>query len=268
MRQDERVGGWIIEDQFANLCTVVRLAAHQREQQDPASAAVLRRAHGHMVPLVDDTMSLFGVLLRAQLDFQRRLAKELDDGLWFQFSRQDVEFFFLIIRSALDHVAGFVVSAAKTPQWVEKSSFDDLRMECRRDKAVEVLGDDWVRLVRSCNWFDDLRAWRVSLAHHGAMTLTFFDAETIPFQIHHGGDRKVSVPEIMYNELVVDFTRFAALYMSYLICLLEDMVEIGRRYLDIGRIQPAHLHAGGGVEVLRIWSDRLIALGTSPDSPS
>lgn len=259
--------GWSRADLFGALALAARLAAHQREQSDPTNAAMLRRAHSHMTPLFDDLISLFSVLLRAQLDFQRRIDKELGDGLWFQFSRQDVEFFFLVMRSALDHAAAAVVSSAKTPRWNRKSSFDDLRKACADVRAIETLGEDWVQLVRACDWFDDLRTWRTMLAHQGGMALTFFDAETIPFQIHQQHEHKVHVPEIMYNEMVVDFTRFAALYMSYLLCLLDDMTTIALRYLDIGALPQATLHAGGGVEVFKLWSDRLLAMRAPLVSP-
>ena len=252
--------GWSRADLFGGLSLFSRLAAHEREQTDPANAAMLRRAHSHMIPLFDDLMSLFSVLLRAHLDFQRRIDKELDDGVWFQFSRQDVEFFILVVRSALDHAAAVIVSSAKTQEWNRVSSFDDLRKDCAHERAIEVLGEDWVRLVRACVWFDDLRTWRTMLAHHGGLALTFFDTETIPFQIHQQGEHKINVPEIMYNEMVVDFTRFAALYMSYLLCLLDDMTRVSMRYLDIGALPQAAIHAGGGVEVFKLWSDRLLAL--------
>lgn len=258
--------GWSRADLFGGLSLVARLAAHEREQTDPTNAAKLRRAHSHMTPVFDDLISLFSVLLRAQLDFQRRLDKELDDGLWFQFSRQDVEFFFLVMRSALDHAAAVIVSSAKSSQWNRMSSFDSLRTACADDKAIDVLGEDWVQLVRACEWFDDLRTWRTMLAHQGGMALTFFDAETIPFQIHQQHEHKVNVPEVMYNEMVVDFARFAALYMSYLLCLLDDMTRVSLRYLDIGALPQAAIHAGGGVETFKLWSDRLLAL-REPSAP-
>ena len=92
------------------------------------------------------------------------------------------------------------------------------------------------------------------------MAMTFFDPETIPFQIHQGHEHTVNVPGIMYNETVVDFTRFAALHMSYFLCFLDDMSLIGKRYLDITSARLAQMHAGGGVESLHHWAARLLAM--------
>lgn len=68
--------GWCRVDLFGGLKShLSRFAAQEREKTDPANAAMLRRAHSHMTPLFDDLMSLFSVLLRAQLDFQRRTGR-------------------------------------------------------------------------------------------------------------------------------------------------------------------------------------------------
>lgn len=264
---DASQSGWGIHAEMADLLLQLRLAGDQRVTEHPDNAAAIRHAHSQLMPLFDDVSAMSNLILRITLDFEHRNDATLSEAAWAAFSRQDVEFFFVLFRSALDHAAAFIVAAARTTDWKRITSFRELRTKCKDvETATKHLGSDWTHLVRSCDWFEEFRDWRDELTHKGALVLTFFDDKTIPFQVHKGNDRQVRIPELMCNENVADFQLFAALYLSYLYCLFEDMATIGRKYLLIGPCPKWAVRSGGGA--LEQWIDRLLAVSRSGGPPA
>jgi hypothetical protein len=165
-----------------------------------------------------------------RLSWQKQMAinKELPMGAWMSFAQLDVELFFMKIRSIFDYVAIILcrISDCKKVPKTRRKSFNKLRNWLTDPNEGKKNAKNWdtdlARLVISADWFDLIKSVRDSIFHEGGYTLVFHDTDRILFQVHSGYKNKISIPEVMYNENVVDFELFAGVYFGYLIAFLED----------------------------------------------
>lgn len=171
-----------------------------------------------------------------RLDWQRKLWEDgtLDEGRWMTHSTLDIDHFHLILRSTFDYIASLLRTVANVPGELgsaTQTSFNDLRAKVskKRSRMDEKLGADLAAFIDGCDWFEDVKAVRDSLAHFGGSTLTFPIKPRILFQTHSGKDLSNTVtffPEVMYNEYVVDFELYAGLIYAYLLDFLQRLAEL------------------------------------------
>jgi hypothetical protein len=170
------------------------------------------------------------ITITNRLAWQKQLAikKKLSMGNWMSFAQLDVELFFMKIRSIFDYVFFTLcrISDCKKIPSKKRKSFNTLRNWLTDPNEGKKNAKNWdadlAKLVLSVDWFDLMKSVRDSIFHEGGYTLVFYDADRILFQVYSGYKNKISIPEVMYNENVVDFELFAGLYFGYLIAFLED----------------------------------------------
>lgn len=97
------------------------------------------------------------------------------------------------------------------------------------------LGPELAELVFSIDWFDDLKNIRDINVHQGGVTIVFLEKNRILFQAVKSFKNLISFSEIMYNENVVDFELYAAIYFGYLIAFLEDFAKAIENRLPKGK---------------------------------
>lgn len=162
----------------------------------------------------------------SRLDWLRDMAlgQTLHQNLWRLYSSVDIEAMMTQLRSIMDYSAEVIDSFAPKPNQLPMS-FRKLRESLSEYTSRLPAGVE--AIVREAAWFDTVRDVRDALVHRGAEQLVFCSAsEGILFQVHIGvGDGLVKHPHLMYNDNVVDFSRFAAWTFS---CLLYYLDELGR----------------------------------------
>jgi len=139
----------------------------------------------------------------------------------------------------------------KLKNWLQKSGENPKR-----------LGIDQAELVLSADWFDDLKNVRDANIHQGGMTIVFLEKERILFQTVKGFEKLVAIPELMYNENVVDFQLYAGMYFGYLIAFLEDFANVLEKLLPNSKYSlslgnPRKLF-GQHPPIIYSWTERLL----------
>lgn len=247
--------GLCLKHGFAGLPPLLRLASMQGEV-DPA----LRYAIGSAQ---DDLISLLTLVGRLQWQLELRDKGELGDGHWVYFTRLDIEYFFVVLRSVMDHAAAALKSIAPVPKGTPES-FERMRKLARKDRGPSVLGQDTCDLVLGAEWFDDARAIRDGITHHGGWALAFITGETIPFQVYQGLRQRALIPDMMFNENTADFRKLSALLLAYVITLLQDVDRLVRERLRLLPEGPETYTTGPGTIVFAHWLAYL--LGKEPPS--
>jgi hypothetical protein len=228
---------------------------------DPEAAPPhLLRALGNLSPLWDDFSTLLSLLARMERDLEHRDSGQLDEFLWLQFSRMDVEMFFVLFRSLFDHLGGVLQCLTRAPDSTP-SNFHDLRAFVNSPKSEKFASAELRDLVNGCDWFDDLRGWRDGLVHHGTLPLTFMAPGQLAFQLFGSGWKNlVDMPRLMVNENVVDFRLFAAAYLSRLLVLLDDLALLALKTYSLEESGADPRTSNAGIPILREWFDRLSKL--------
>src|SRR5262249_27076271 len=160
-----------------------------------------------------------------------------------------------------DEVAGFVREIAPRPDVVKDDGFEVLRnWLTKRSVNLELLGVEVAEVVSSCDWFGEVRGVRDDIIHSAALTIVFPEAEEILFQVHLGTSRRrVLVPEVMSNDGVADFRRYAALAMAQLDDFLSRLTAVVlssvAAFQGLGPANGRSSHRG--LTTLKEWLERL-----------
>jgi hypothetical protein len=196
-----------------------------------------------------------------QLSWQLDLAtgKKLDAGWYRNYAQVGIDAFHTKYRSIFDgiaHIAGLLAAHKGVPQ-----SFSDLQKWVKKTDSAKILGNaDLLNLVTSCNWYAEVKCVREQIIHYNAQTMVFFPATSILFQVHIGYKNEVNIPEVMFNEYLVDFELYAGIYLGYLLWYLEELARIARSILKLSNYnsQPKSIHPGIGL--IKEWMERIMSL--------
>jgi hypothetical protein len=187
--------------------------------------------------------------------------KQLDFGKWMKYSGCDIDLFHIEMRSIFDYIAKIINRISDEPKRVPDKGFNNLKDWLKLECSEKTLGKDLADVVRSADWFDNLKTIRDESVHRGGMTLVFPDEKDILFQVYKGHENLVSIPEVMYNENVVRFESYAGLHFGYLIALLEDLAKIvegrlpkGKSPFDCGK--PVQFY-GEELPIIYSWIEQL-----------
>jgi hypothetical protein len=206
-----------------------------------------------------DVWNLETITLRMEWQKGLILRGELNDLLGAQFAACDIDLFHVQYRSLFDHLAKIIGILSGRPSTVP-DSFRKLRDWVSRSENSNRIDDDLAGVVASCDWFNDMREVRDSIVHRDGRTLVFPEENRILFQVHEGFRNKVNIPEIMFNENIVDFELYAGLLAGYLIAYLEDVSKIAQRKLELRKIGWNAKSYHGGLRVIHDWIERVCAI--------
>ncbi len=217
-------GGVYLQNRFQSLSTqtLINGAEGQRktELRDPYYFAA------------QDFDNLLTIVLR--LDWQKGLwaRGDLNDIHWIKFVEADVHLLHVEFRSLFDYLAPIIRHVSDKPGQVRigesngTASFEKLWNWTTESKGnANRLGSDLAAIVGSCGWFKDLRGVRNTLVHQGGTATALVEERgRILFQVH---DRnfldRVLIEEVMYRDNIVDFERYAGMYLGYLLDLLDEV---------------------------------------------
>jgi hypothetical protein len=160
-------------------------------------------------------------------------------------------------------LAKIIKRVSDQPKQVRDKGFYRLKTWlAKSDDNVKRLGKDLAELVFSVDWFDDLKNVRDVIVHHGGVTLVFPEKDRILFLIPKGYEHLVSIPEIMYNENVVDFELYAGMYFGYLVAFLEQASRSIEKRLPprksaFGAHNPTKVYRE--LPVIYTWIERILS---------
>ena len=191
--------------------------------------------------------------------------EQLSLGNWMGYAACDIDLFYIEMRSIFDYVAKVIVRISDKPQEIPDGSFNELRnWLLKKQDNPKTLGEDLANLVRSANWFEELKKVRDTNVHQGGTTLVFLEKDRILFQTSKNYTNLISIPEIMYNENVADFELYAGLYFGYLMSLLEEFSITVRKRLPTGKINfdagNPRIQFGKEMPTIFLWIQKLIKL--------
>lgn len=178
-----------------------------------------------------------------------------------QYAAADIDLFHVEMRSIFDYIARALVEVSNSSGKVIDGSFEKLRKWIDKKPDNERrLGEEAARSVRSCDWFEEMRAVRDSIVHRGGVTFVFPEKGRILFQVSKGYEDKISLKKVMANENVADFELYAGLYIGYLITYLEEVAELIHSRLGISESEsnPKSYHLG--LRVVNEWIKRALSL--------
>ncbi|MGD0255546.1 MAG: hypothetical protein ABSB99_08355 [Acidimicrobiales bacterium] len=200
---------------------------------------------------------------------ERKRSDALDDGRWMYFAASDIVAFHVLLRSLFDSIAVAITRIAPK-RGVTAPSFAHLRADLAPGSKKEPrtrthLGDELSAAVLSCYWFEDLRDVRDDIVHRGAQALAYPHEDQILFQVHMNFAKRVLVPAVMFNDNVVDWTRYSALVMARVMVFLNLFAEAVFALtptLEAGRSDGTHsVHPG--YAVLRDGISQLLGASAS-----
>jgi hypothetical protein len=185
---------------------------------------------------------------------------KLDEILGAKFAECDIDLFHVQYRSLFDYLAKLVAIISDNPGQVKSKSFDKLYNWVDTEANIQKIGSDLAQLIKSCDWFKDLREVRNSIVHSSGQTMVFPERNRILFQIEEDYRNKINIPSLMFNENIVDFELYAGLFIGYLMAYLEEVAgaAYGRLNLKItgGNVQSFH----GGLPIIKRWIERVNSL--------
>lgn len=206
--------------------------------------------------ITQDVWNLLTIISR--LEWQKNLVAEdkLDSGRWSYFVAIDIYVFHSELRSIFDYIAKIIHLISNTPG--KAKSFERLKNWTSNPKNAGKINKELSDFVSSCQWFDDIRTIRNNFIHDGAESLVFPSKGRILFLINTSGYQKISIPEIMFNENVVDFELYAGLYMAYILTYLEKFSELVNKHLNLNKF---HLMAKSyhiGLGITQEWINKIL----------
>jgi len=212
-----------------------------------------------------DVWNLETIILR--LDWQKELiAKgELNDIMGSMFSACDIDLFHVQYRSLFNRIAKIIGLLTGRPGTLPES-FRRLRNWIRKPENAGRIDNDLAEFVASCDWFLELMSVRDSIVHRAGRTIVFPEKNRILFQVHEDYKKRLHIPEIMFNENVVDFELYAGMFVGYLLWYLEELSEIIERHVVMKKVGGDAQSYHSGLAMLRTWIERVCTI--EPTAPS
>jgi hypothetical protein len=153
---------------------------------------------------------------------------------WTDYAAVDIQSFHVEVRSALDQAAHVVRLFAPNPgQVTDTGSFRKL-LEWIPDNGIKLQAPVGALTLDQATWFHEMRSVRDHLIHKGGLTIVFgHRKDGILFQVVDEQFRRlVNKPFLMFNDNVVWFNRYAALYLARMLGYIEELAGL---YLDTFR---------------------------------
>jgi hypothetical protein len=220
----------------------------------------LNNLNKHIDLISNGVWNMYTIALRLNWQKDLVVSKELNKYLWMYFAAADINMFHVTFRSTFDYTAKFINFLHVKPGQIP-DTFDKLKnWAFKSESNTQKLGEDIIGLLQSCDWFNGLRSIRNSIVHNGGSTLVFPIEGRICFQVHDNYKNKILIPEIMFNENVVDFELYAGLFLSYLMVFLEDLSQITKNRINISAIGANAKSYHSGLQVTRNWMRDIISL--------
>jgi hypothetical protein len=180
--------------------------------------------------LSQDFWNIYTILHRLKWEKTLWETGEIPDTFWMTYAQTDINQFHVEFRSSMDYLAKIIRGLPPKP-WQSPGSYYDLLEWITNKENQTKLDTDVLQIIKNTQWFKDLRELRDLSVHKGGFSLVFGTKGNITFQTYDGWQEQVRIPEIMYNENIVDFELYSGLYVGYLLALFEKLcIRISKLY--------------------------------------
>lgn len=181
---------------------------------------------------------------------------EISDNTWMTFAQTDIQLFHIEMRSIFDYLARLIrwlpFNKIRSPL-----SFKDLKKWVNRPENLHGFDQEISEAIQSCDWFFELKNIREGMTHFGEYSLIFPIKDRILFQVYDRSKKQIIVPEIMYNENVVDFELYGGLYFGYMLAFLDELSTLIDRKLRITPIGRDGRSVHSGLRVVKDWIEKI-----------
>lgn len=205
----------------------------------------------------EDLWNIETLLDRINWQCELWVADNLCDARWNVYVTADIDLFHVEFRSLFDYLARLIRALAEKPGQVpDEASFERLANWVKKSdtNANSRLGNELAAVVRSAEWFPLIRQVRNDIVHRGASTLVFYEKPRVLFQTYNCEEaRLIALPEVMYNDNVVDFELYAAVFYGYLLDYLEEIANLAYERMNLERVEGRSRHYNLGLTTARRW---------------
>lgn len=246
IKHDDEIG-FFTDGKFVGLSSTIQLESSERRE--------INQLYRLTRYITQDVWNLLTIISR--LEWQKNLVVEnnLDDGLWSYFVATDIYVFHSELRSIFDYVAKIIQLISNMS---ETLSFEKLRNWISNPNNAGKINKELSDFILSCHWFCDIRTIRDNLIHKGAEPLVIPSKGRILFLINTSDYQKIMIPEIMFNENVVDFELYAGLYMSYILTYLEEFAELVHKHLNLNKFHSLAKGYHPGLGITQKWINKIL----------
>lgn len=248
--------------QFVNICSDLHINFHMGMSSGNLPRCI-EDLYNQFTWIDWDICRIETILLRLVWQKDLWLHEKIDDVLWIEFGSCDIDLFYVKYRAIFDHIAKIIQCISDKPGQVPGNSFRELRNWIEKEEGNNSLkvGRELAELLKSCDWFHDLRAVRDSIIHRGGRTILFPHREKILFQVDEQFKNKICMQEIMFNNYIVDFELYSGIYMGYLLFFLEEMAEVTYKRSNICRNSFGNARSyHAGLRLIRNWIEKAISV--------
>ena len=207
--------------------------------------------------LWQDIWNISTLIERIEWIRKEAIENRISENRWRNYTQVDIEHFHTEIRSAMDYVAK-IVSMFSDCHGQLPDSFN--RLQNRIEKYQHKLNSKIFSLIQEARWFYDIRYVRDFLVHNGADTLVFSSPQDgILFQVYDITEHTnlINNKYILFNDSVVYFDKYASLYFSQLLVLLNNLGQILFEILPSKvKIDRARSYSAGFF-VVKEWIEKL-----------
>lgn len=169
-----------------------------------------------------DIWNISTLLDRIEWLRKEAIKNRIPENKWRDYTQVDIEHFHTEIRSAMDYVAQIVAIFSKCDGQLPQS-FN--RLHQRIAKFKNKINKEIFSLIQKTHWFSDIRHVRDSLVHYGGDTVVFCRPQDgILFQIYDSKQSNlINKKYMLFNENVVYFDKYAALYYAHILVFLDSL---------------------------------------------
>ena len=180
--------------------------------------------------------------------------------MWRFYGSCDIDLFFGKYRLIFDSIAQIIKTIAKTLSALPES-FNDLLTWIKKPSNKLLLSDKHIRLIESCNWFNDIKNIRDSIEHDGAETVVDYNRDNVLFKISTLGRSLTNlpeksimdIPEITLKNNFLNFELYAGIYTGYLIWFLEELATLIYQDFIPNELDKESKNYHPGFMIIRTW---------------
>ncbi len=268
----ERVIAWIRDDdrgphastRFDNLATAIHAGQAAGGPALASRTRVLASIGNSAHYMQRDWTNLLTLIQKLSWIRERAIAGELPHFAWMHFAASDIDMFHVEIRSCFDHLARVVAGISGHLGKVPDGSWNDL-ISWQRKQSARGRGLDHAlasTVTETQEWFEGLRQVRDDVVHYGRDSIVLGPETGIHFLVEPKPTYLKSIPFLMHNENLVDFSLYSAYHLSLFWCVAESvsLAAFERlRLIQVGLGDGVRSYHGG-LDTLRQSIPKLLAV--------
>jgi hypothetical protein len=190
--------------------------------------------------------------------------RKMNNSQYGAYAGSDIEYFHMVFKTTFDRLLPIIDKISDSPGTIPQNSFNSFFNKwINKPNNKKRLGKPLLNVVlKYFSWFNEIKKVRDLIVHPKDMLITqiFTDKKErnrILFQVTEGFKHKISIPEVMYSDKIVDFEKYAGLYFGYLLSSLERLSYYSFDKFGIQKNLVGIQH-GGFWPIVKKWIEALL----------